>query len=164
MLVARLVLAALQQDPDPVCRVEAQWLNTPAPATVAASPTRLNLFSAVARPSVCGAATVRLTFTMLDRNERAICSGAIDDVAGHATATQVTVLELQPLNLLQFVRWVNRPPRPVRFERLTCVSVENVAEVQPGELDTAIWMRVHATVQARYGAISTADFTLRIRQ
>ena len=164
MIVALLVLAALQQDPDPVCRAEAQWLNTPQPATAVASTTRLNLFSAVARPGVCGPASVRLTFTMFDRGERAIRTGALDDVVQQTAPTQVSVLEMQPMNLVQFVRWVNRPQRLIKFERLTCLSVDYAIEVQPTELEAAVWLRVHATVQARFGALATTELNLRLRQ
>ena len=159
-----LALLALGQDVkvDPVCTADARWAAiTPAIVSRSAPLRSFTLFTTVSQPSVCGAAEILLTAAYFDPSDRLVCSGVIRGSALQTTATQVTALEVRATNPLEFVRWRNGPDATSsHFKRLDCTNGDGTALVQPTDLESAVTMRLYATVLARFGGISTAELQI----
>jgi len=149
---------------DPVCTAEVRAVNglkftVPAEVTAAVG---LNLFSTVSKPEGdCLSAEVRVTASYLDAAGNLICSGAIENAATQSALAQSINLEIRPLDLGQFVRWVNEPPRTNSGpKRLMCIDPEGIAEVTA--LDSVRAIIVRATVLPRRGGMSTAEILLEL--
>ena len=161
VMMPLLALLAVGQEVkvDPVCTADARWAAA-SPVTVSRSaPLRsFTLFTTVSQPSACAAAEILLTAAYFDVSDRLICSGLVKDIAHQNTATQVTALEVRATNTLEFVRWRNGPEATSsHFKRLDCTNGDGTALVQPTELESAVTLRLYATVLARFGGVSTAE-------
>jgi hypothetical protein len=166
VMLSLLAWLAVMQDvkADPVCHAEVRWATAPAVVSRAMPLRGLTLFSAVSQPPVCAPAEIRLTVAYFDAADQLVCSGEMTDVAPQTAATQVTALEVRPMNLLEFLRWRNGPAATAsRVRTLRCTNGDGTALVQPAELESAVTVRMYASVLAKYGGIATAELQFTIQ-
>jgi hypothetical protein len=162
-LVLSIGLLGLQSDPDPVCRADVRWLNTSPVASISAtSPLTLTLFGVLNGRPACEPAVVLLTATYLDAGEQVVCTGTIR-LANHGRSPSIIILELLPSNWTQFGRWVNRPGRALVFEPLKCVLSDGVTPAHADAVRQAASLRLHATTMGEFGALSTAELSIRLQ-
>lgn len=143
----------------PPCSTEIRFTN-PKPSVSTDEMINVNLFSSVSQPSSsCLPAEIRLTASFYDAHENLICSGVIENVVTQTVNVQSSNLEIRPFNSLEFVRWRNGPrPTAVRPKRLFCMNLDGLAEIPVGDLERAAALRLHATVLAKSGGVSTAEY------
>jgi hypothetical protein len=159
-----LLVAALQGSDRPACGAEVQWIVKPEqPLGISRSAplTPLTLFSAVGYG--CGSADIRLTAVYVDGAENVVCSGAIAGVIGQSAGTQVTVIELRPTSLFEFLRWRSGPrATALTWRPLICSRPDGQGDVQPGELERATTLRLYATVLPSAGGVATEMLRLTL--
>lgn len=156
-LVLFAALAAPERAPDPPCVDAIRWMNDAQlniSRTTQARP--LTLFSTVSRD--CLPAAIHLSAAYFDGNDDIVCSGTIALVIPQRTSVQYTNLEIRPGNIYELVRWRNGPSTPTpRWERLDCTSPNGQSAVQPGDIDRATSLRLHATILSGSSGVATAD-------
>lgn len=157
-----LLVATLQGSDRPGCRAEVQWIVKPEqPLGISRSAplTPLALFSSVG----CGRGDIRITAVYVDAAENIVCSGAIGGMIRQDQETQVTVLEVRPASLFEFLRWRSGPRAiALTWRPLVCARPDGLGDVQPGELDRATTLRLYATVFPGEGGVATEMLRLAL--
>lgn len=169
MLIAPLVLvaalAAPAQDGPPPCTADIRWAHdTEMIVSRTAAPRPLTLHAAVGGGRYCLPARIHLSFVYFDNAGDVVCSGTLGDTIPQQSPVQYTHLEIRPAHVFELVRWRNGPrPTAVRWERLSCLAADTQSEVQPGELNRATSLRVHATIRPDGSGVATADLRLLLQ-
>lgn len=140
------------------CPSEIQFINLkPIPAKDGAL--NLSLLSTVSKPAAnCLPAEIRIMAAFYDSDENLICSGIIESVVLQSSNLQSTVLELRPLNVVEFVRQKLAPNPPPK--RLFCLNPEGNVEVSATEIAHAASLRVRATILPKNGGIATSEIRI----
>jgi hypothetical protein len=163
--VAGLSPVAVRQDrpAPPPCSATISWLNDTQLTVLRASARPLSLFSAVdgGRYSHCGTASIQFTVVFMDAGDDVVCSGQVELGIPQQEAAQYTHLEIRPGNAYEFLRWRNDPkPTNQQWSRLICMAPDGRAEAQPGELERAKSLRIHASIYPRYSGLATAELRM----
>jgi len=142
------------------CFSELRWVNANQKFYSLGTPINLSFFSAVG--SGCTPAELRITAIYLDPEENVICSGVIENIAQVDQNSQLTILEVKPLILLEFARWRNvlrggAQPAP---RRLACIGPEQLTEVSRNETDRASSVRIDVTLLTRSGGMSNLEIRI----
>ena len=126
---------------------------------------RLNVVSTVSQPVArCLPASVWVTASYLDADGELICSGTVRDIARQNTPTGSVSLELRPWSLVNFVRWLNEPPRTNSGpQRLACFTPDGQIELTtfPAGGVASLWVRFSLFPSG--GGLATADFRMDLR-
>ena len=157
---------AIAQDGPPTpppCTTAISWLNDTQLTVDRASGRPLSLFSVVdgGRYSRCGFSSIQFTVIFMDAHDDVVCSGKVELGVPQDEPTQYTHLEVRPGNVYEFLRWRNDPkPSNQQWSRVVCMNAEGRAEVQPGELERARSLRLHATLRASYSGLAAAELKM----
>ena len=159
-----LLVAALQGSDRPTCAPEVQWIlrpEQPLGISRSAPMTPLALFSAVGHG--CGSAEIRMTAVYVDGAENIVCSGALTGAIRQDEATQVTMVEVRPTSLFEFLRWRSGPRAiALTWRPLVCSRPDGLGDVQPAELERATTLRLYATVLPSGGGVATEMLRLTL--
>lgn len=150
----------------PPCSPVISWLNDTQLTVLRASAKSLSLFSAVESRRYAGSCESSIQFTVvyLDAGDDVVCSGRVELGIPQQEAVQYTHLEVRPGNAYEFLRWRNDPkPSNQQWSRLVCMNADGRAEVQPGELERAKSLRIHATITPRYNGLATAELRMLLQ-
>jgi hypothetical protein len=161
--VGNLLLVDQDRPDPPPCSPTISWLNETQLTVLRASSRPLSLFSAVdgERYSYCASSSIQFTVVYLDAGDDVVCSGRVELGIPQQDAVQYTHLEIRPGNSYEFLRWRNDPkPSNQQWSRLVCMNADGRAEVQPGELERAKSLRIHATITPRYSGLATAELRM----
>jgi hypothetical protein len=105
--------------------------------------------------------SILLTVVYMDASDDVVCSGRVELGIPQSEAVQYTHLEIRPGNAYEFLRWRNDPkPTNQQWSRLICMSPDGRTEIQPGELERARSLRIHATIAPRYSGLATAELRM----
>jgi hypothetical protein len=154
--------AAQDRVAPPPCAPAISWLNATQLTIARASTRALSLFSAAegGRHSHC-ASSIQFTVVYMDASDDVVCSGRVELGIPQDEVVQYTHLEIRPGNAYEFLRWRNDPkPTNQQWSRLICMSPDGRTEVQPGELERATSLRIHATITPRYSGLATAELRM----
>ena len=147
----------------PPCTVAISWLNDTQLTVERTSGRPLSLFSVVdgGRYSRCGFSSIQFTVIFMDAQDDVVCSGKVELGVPQDEPAQYTHLEVRPGNVYEFLRWRNDPkPSNQQWSRVVCMNAEGRAEVQPGELERAPSLRLHATLRASYSGLAAAELRM----
>ena len=157
-----LLLATLQGQDKPTCNPQLEWIvkaDQPMEMSKSAPLTQLAFFSSV--PNGCGTADIRLTAVYMDGAENVICSGTVANVIMQAEPTQLTMIEVHPTNLFEFVRWRSGPrPASLLWKPFVCARPDGQGNVQPAELERASTARYYATILPSAGGVASSMLRL----
>ena len=157
-------LAVRQDAPDPpACAAAVSWLNDTQLTVNRASVRPLSLFSTVnaSRYSHCGPSTIQFTVVYMDAADDVVCSGRVELQVPQDNLVQYTHLEIRPGSAYEFLRWRNDPkPTNQQWSRLVCMSADGRTEAQPGELERARSLRLHATLRPHHSGLATAELRM----
>lgn len=164
-LVLFAALAVQDRAPDPPCVADIRWLHDAQLDVSRTTPGRpLTLFSTVSRGPSCFPATIHLSAAYFDGNDGIVCTGTIALVIPQRAMAQYTNLEIRPGNIYELVRWRNGPHTTTpRWERLDCTSPDGQSGIQPGDIDRATSLRLHATILSGASGVATADLRVTLR-
>lgn len=125
---------------------------------------RLGLLAAVSRPDDrCLPADVWVTGTYLDESGEVICAGSVENFAKLGSLTGNLSVEIQPVNLIQFVRWANQPARTeAGFLQLRCMSADGLVEVRTLP-DAVASLLLRVSLFPPNGGLATSDFRVSLR-
>jgi hypothetical protein len=147
----------------PPCSPTISWLNDTQLTMARASTRPLSLFSSVegGRWSHCASSNIQFTAVYMDASDDVVCSGRVELSIPQDEVVQYTHLEIRPGNAYEFLRWRNDPkPTNQQWSRLICMSPDGRTEIQPGELERARSLRLHATITPRYSGLATAELRM----
>jgi hypothetical protein len=125
---------------------------------------RLGLLATVSRPAErCLNADVWVTGTYLDASGEVVCSGSVKNFAEIASLSGSLSVEIRPLDLIQFARWANQPPRTeAGFLRLRCMSADGLVEVRTLP-DVVATLLIRVSLFPPNGGLATSDFRVNLR-
>jgi hypothetical protein len=147
----------------PPCSPAISWLNDTQLTVARTSARALSLFSAVEGRRYSGSceSSILLTVVYMDASDDVVCSGRVELRVPQDEVVQYTHLEIRPGSAYEFLRWRNDPkPTNQQWSRLICMSPDGRAEIQPGELERARSLRIHATIAPRYSGLATAELRM----
>jgi hypothetical protein len=147
----------------PPCSPVISWLHDTQLTVARASSRSLSLFSIVEgrRSSGSCESSIQFTAAYMDANDEVVCSGRVELNIPQQQAVQYTHVEIRPGQLYEFLRWRNDPKSSnQQWSRLICMNPDGRAEVQPGELERARSLRLHATIHPRYSGLATAELRI----
>lgn len=129
------------------------------------STVELAMISVVNEAPSCLPLALDLIATFVDGQGNLVCGGSVREVARPAEASGVITLTIQPLNLQQFVRWRNEPPRTnSRFQILYCLTPDGLTEIAASNLAAARSIRLRAVARAGIGGVGTREFVISIQR
>jgi hypothetical protein len=124
----------------------------------------MNLLATVSQPrSRCLPASVWVTVSYLDAEGSLICTGSVENVATQGSQTGTVTLEIRPRSLVNFVRWVNQPPRTDRGAlAIACRTPDGLVEIRAlPEAASALALRVSLFPPG--GGLASVDYRLDLR-
>jgi len=159
-----LLLAALQGSDRITCNTQVQWIvKADQPIEMSRSATtQLAFFSSLG--AGCGSADIRLTAVYVDSSENVVCSGTISGAISQGDGTQVTMIEVRPSSLFEFLRWRSGPRTiSLTWRKLVCSRPDGQGDVQPAELERGTSLRLYATVLPAGGGVATEMLRLLLQ-
>lgn len=166
MLIPLLVLSALtplvQDNTPPPCTAQIAWVPDNQMTVSRVSTRPLTLLGTISSPrGWCLPASIQVSAVYFDRNDNVVCSGLAELGLSQTEHVQYTNLEIRPGNIYEFARWRNGPRAgATTWHKLPCMSPDGQTEVQPGELERATSLRLHATVLPGQNGIASAGIRM----
>jgi hypothetical protein len=162
-LIAFMVFApgAFGQNDADTCAAEAVWINCWEGLGVSAgsgATATLHLRSHVSQGS-CLPARVALTAAYMDRYGEVLCVGTQEEIARLDGNVQNVVIEINPLFLGNFSRWMNRPNQRMdpMFEALKCAAPNGRTNLLDNQVERAVTVEVAATLLPSGGGLAVAE-------
>jgi hypothetical protein len=160
-------LRAALREQEPPCSVELRPIDGASTRRVGEGDDAIvgiHLLATVSRPtSRCLPASVWVTVSYLDTSGELICTGSVRDIASLSALAGNISLEVRPRSMVNFVRWVNQPPRTDRGAvGIACVTPDGLVEIRSLPLSTAA-LALRVSLFPPGGGLGTVEYRLDLR-